>query len=482
MRQSLYWKITFAFILVAFTSAALVTLVIRASSPDRLSRLIIDQQKETLKQLLVDYYESHGSWAGIEQAWWRLEGRMVATPGVSVTPSFPLPLGEPGEGMGFERDRRNLFGLTDAQGRVLVSADPIYPVNSVVPPDVLQRDGTALSVNGTPVGYLIRVPRAPNFNPAEMLFLRRTYQALAMALGGALIVAVLIGLWLARRLTLPLQALTEAAKRIAQGNLEQEVAVVSGDELGQLARAFNQMSRAVAQANQMRRQMTADIAHDLRTPLTVIAGYIESMRDGILSPTPERFTMIYTEIERLQKMVEDLRILSQADAGELPLNCQAVPPAAILERTAAIFQHRAEQKGVILRVQKEENLPPVWMDEDRMMQVMDNLLSNALRYTPPGGEVFLQVRSSEAGIEFVVRDTGEGIPPEEIPKIFERFYRADKSRHAEAGESGLGLTIVKAIVEAHGGRVWAVSAPGDGLAVHIQMPAVPEEQKKTENS
>lgn len=474
VRQSLYWKITLAFILVAFISAALVTLVIRASSPDRLSRLIIEQQQETLKQLLINYYVTHGSWEGIEQAWWRLEMRMIPTPADQTTESNQVTPIKPQERLGFDRDRRGLFGLADSEGKVLISADPTSPPGSYLPFERLQHEGVVLSVNNRPIGYLLRAARAPAFNPAETLFLRRTYQALALALGGALIVAIVIGLWLARRLTHPLQALTDAAQKIARGNLEQEVKVITQDEIGQLARAFNQMSREVAQANEMRRQMTADIAHDLRTPLTVIAGYIESMRDGVLAPTPERFAMIYVEIERLQKMVEDLRLLSQADAGELRLNCQSVSPAAILERAASIFQHRATQKGITLRVNREENLPLVWLDEDRMMQVMDNLLSNALRHTPAGGEVILEAKPSEQGVEFVVCDTGEGIPPEEIPRIFERFYRADKSRHTEAGESGLGLAIVKAIVEAHQGRVWAASVPGGGTAIHFEMPLAPQ--------
>ncbi|MCX8024933.1 MAG: ATP-binding protein, partial [Thermanaerothrix sp.] len=460
-----------AFISVAFISAALVTVVIRASSPDRLSRLIIEQQQETLKQLLVNYYVARGSWEGIEQAWWRLEARMIPTPAAQATGSDqPSPVG-PEERLGFDRDRRNLFGLADASGKVLISADPVTPPGTYIALDRLQREGVVLSVNGSPIGYLLRAARTPAFNPAETLFLRRTYQALALALGGALVVAVVIGLWLARRLTRPLLALTEAAQKIAQGNLEQEVAIASRDEIGQLAQAFNVMSREVARANQIRRQMTADIAHDLRTPLTVIAGYIESMRDGILAPTVERFAMIYAEIERLQKMVEDLRILSQADAGELRLNCQAVQPEAILERAASVFQHRAAQKGIRLQVSRDGNLPLVWLDEDRIMQVMDNLLSNALRHTPAGGEVILEAKPSAGGVEFIVRDTGEGIPPDEIPKIFERFYRADKSRHTETGESGLGLAIVKAIVEAHKGRVWAVSIPGGGTAIHFEMPS-----------
>lgn len=173
----------------------------------------------------------------------------------------------------------------------------------------------------------------------------RTNQALTLAPIVALLVALVIGILLARTLTRPLRVLTSAAHRIAEGQLDQQVPVHSKDEIGQLAEAFNRMSRAVAQANLLRRQMTADIAHDLRTPLTVIAGYIESMQEGVLQPTPARLALIYAEIERLQDLVGDLRLLSQADAGELPLLPQWVAPARLLERAAALFQHRAEQQN-----------------------------------------------------------------------------------------------------------------------------------------
>jgi signal transduction histidine kinase len=169
-------------------------------------------------------------------------------------------------------------------------------------------------------------------------------------------------------------------------------------------------------------------------------------------------------------MVEDLRVLSQADAGELPLNLQDIPPENLLTHTVAVFQHRAQQQGINLNIAFEEGLPPVKIDESRMMQVMDNLLNNALRHTRTGGEVVLEARPATGGVEFIVRDNGEGIPPEDLPRVFERFYRGDKSRHSEAGEMGLGLAIVKAIIEAHGGRVWANSVVGDGTEIHFVLP------------
>jgi signal transduction histidine kinase len=285
------------------------------------------------------------------------------------------------------------------------------------------------------------------------------------------LVAVLVGIILARQLTGPLHELTKAAQNITQGHLEQQVRVKSNDEIGQLATAFNRMSQEVARVNQLRRQMTADIAHDLRTPLTVISGYIESMRDGVLKPTPQRLELIYSEIERLQNLVGDLRMLSLADAGELSLHAAPTNPHALLDRAAALFRHQAEQQDVTIEVDAPEDLPEIRVDEDRLMQVMGNLICNALRYTPEGGKVTLAAQAIDGHVDLQVQDTGEGIDPDELPYIFDRFHRADKSRHTESGESGLGLAIVKALVESHGGATSAESAPGQGTTIHLSFPA-----------
>jgi signal transduction histidine kinase len=327
-------------------------------------------------------------------------------------------------------------------------------------------------VNDAQVGTILTVDRLSGYNPAEQLFLQRMNQGLLFALAGAVGVALVLGLLFARSFARPLQELTKAARAMAHGELEQKVKVSSQDEIGQLALAFNQMSQEVASANQQRRQLTADIAHDLRTPLTVIAGYVESMRDGILKPTPERLTVIYTEIERLQQMVNDLRMLTQADAGELHLRLQPVAPHQLLERASELFQHHAERQNVQLALEIEENLPEIQVDESRLMQVMDNLISNALHYTPEGGRITLGAHKKDLTVELTIRDTGSGIPVEEIPLIFNRFHRVEKSRHAESGESGLGLAIVKALVEANGGQVWAESEEGKGTTMHMAFPIV----------
>jgi signal transduction histidine kinase len=216
--------------------------------------------------------------------------------------------------------------------------------------------------------------------------------------------------------------------------------------------------------------MTADIAHDLRTPLTVLSGYIESLRDGVLEPTRARFDTMYTEAQHLQRLVEDLRTLSLADAGELPLNQQPTAPKDLLKRLKATYLHAAGQAGVALEVQADPNLPELDIDPDRMAQVLGNLVSNALRYTPEGGRIVLAAHSRDGAVTLLVQDTGQGISPEALPRVFERFYRGDPARQQKEGESGLGLAIARSIVEAHGGTIAAHSELGRGTVFVIELP------------
>jgi signal transduction histidine kinase len=258
---------------------------------------------------------------------------------------------------------------------------------------------------------------------------------------------------------------------MSRGELEQQVPVRSADELGMLTQAFNQMSADLTRSNALRRQMTADIAHDLRTPLTVITGYIEALRDGVLKPTADRFEAMHAEAQQLKRLVDDLRTLSLADAGELPLARQAIAPRTLLERLAAAFNHRAEQGSITLAVAADAALPAVNVDIERMVQVLENLVSNALRHTPAGGQIILSARTAAGATQLIVQDTGEGIPADVLPHIFDRFYRGDVSRSEQGSESGLGLAIAKSIVEAHGGTITAASTLGHGTTFTVTIPA-----------
>jgi signal transduction histidine kinase len=257
---------------------------------------------------------------------------------------------------------------------------------------------------------------------------------------------------------------------LARGDLKQEVPVRSADELGDLTQAFNRLSADLARSNEQRRQMTADIAHDLRTPLTVINAYIDGLRDGVFKPTPERFEAMHTEAQHLQHLVEDLRTLSLADAGELPMQRVPVALPALLERLVAACALQAEASGIALRASSEPGLPEILADPERMMQVLGNLVTNALRHTPSGGRITLSAGMRGSVVALAVQDTGAGIAPEVLPNIFDRFYRGDSARSAQDGESGLGLAIAKSITEAHGGTLEVRSQPGRGMTFTVLLP------------
>jgi two-component system sensor histidine kinase BaeS len=330
--------------------------------------------------------------------------------------------------------------------------------------------GTEVEVDGQVVGTVLTTGVSPELTPREELFLTRINRALLYAALGATAIALVLGLVLARTLTRPLRELTAASRAVACGELGQQVAVRSKDELGELAAAFNRMSAELARANQARRQMTADIAHDLRTPLTVIKGYAEGLRDGDLAPAAATFETVYQEAEHLSRLIDDLRTLSLADAGKLALTSRELAPRVLLERAASAHLPQAQRLGINLDVHAAADLPLLHVDPERMAQVLGNLVGNALRYTPEGGAITLAAERRGDAVHLLVRDTGTGIHPADLPHIFDRFYRGDDARATGEGESGLGLAIAKSLVEAHGGTISAASRLGQGSVFTIVLP------------
>ncbi len=461
MFRTLARKLTLAFSLIALLVAVLVAVLLRLSSTREFDRLLLDQSRREFKTDLVAYYQTHGSWDGVAVYWEQQFGRSAP----ASTPTFDPDNDRPN----FRRERHLIFGLADIHGQVILPLWPNGEVGTTLSAEQLAQ-GEAIALDNQIVGTILSPTARPGLSPEESAYLRRSTEALLIAALAATVIAFLAGLWLARTLTRPLQALTAATHRMASGALAQEVPVKSADEIGQLAAAFNRMSRELTRANTARRQMTADVAHELRTPLTVIAGYIEALRDGELDPTPERLTVIYDEIAHLQHLVGDLRTLTQAEAGELTLNRALVVPRDFLQQAQATFAHQAQLSGVSITVTANPDLPALEVDEVRLAQVFSNLISNALRYTPSGGQIELGAALVGEQLHLTVRDTGAGIAPADLPLIFDRFYRAETARTAEHGESGLGLAIAKAIVEAHGGAMRAESVMGQGTTINLTLP------------
>ena len=285
---------------------------------------------------------------------------------------------------------------------------------------------------------------------------------------------MLLALFLARQITAPMRRLTSAAMQMSVGDLKQRVNVSNQHEVGDLARAFNLMASRLEFTELQRRMMVADIAHELRSPLTVMQGKLEGMMDGVLPLDQEQVGTVYDHTLLLSRLVDDLRLLSLAQAGQLPLERSEVDMGALVERVVDDFRPLAQNRGVFLDAQLKAEYIEASVDSQRMSQVMANLLSNALRHAGEDSVVTIGVGRFGASVEVSVVDTGPGIAPEDLPHVFERFYRVDRSRSRSEGGSGLGLAIAKEVVEAHGGRIWAESGQDEGAVFTLRVPVSPD--------
>jgi signal transduction histidine kinase len=296
-------------------------------------------------------------------------------------------------------------------------------------------------------------------------------QALVVATSAAVVMAVVASVFVTRRIVGPLQRLASASHRIADGHYAERVAVTTSDELGDLAQSFNAMASALEATERRRRELIGDVAHELRTPIATIEGYLEGLLDGVVEPGPPTWALLHGEAGRLRRLVDDLQELSRAEARQIPLALRPTEPAQIVRVAVDRLAPAFADKGLDLRCHVSPSLPPVRADADRAVQVLSNLLSNALRYTQAPGAVHVTVGAEAGEVEFSVRDTGSGIAAEDLPRVFERFYRVDKSRSRALGGSGIGLTISRALVESMGGRIWAGSAgPGRGSTFTFTLP------------
>ena len=290
--------------------------------------------------------------------------------------------------------------------------------------------------------------------------------------GGALAGAVAIGLtfFLSRRILAPVESLSRAAGALTKGDFSSRVSVRSRDEVGELARTFNTMAEEMARTEEIRRNLVADVAHELRTPLSNIRGYLEGIKDRLISPDTPTVDSMHEEVLILTRLIEDLQDLALAESGQLALHLQECDLDDLVRKAVSGIQPQADAKGIGIEVDVLANAA-VQADPERIGQVLRNLLANAANYTPSGGEIRVTVAREADDLEVRVADTGAGIPDEELPYVFERFYRVDKSRSRATGGVGLGLTIARRLVEAHGGRISVQSLEGQGTTFTFMLPA-----------
>lgn len=329
-------------------------------------------------------------------------------------------------------------------------------------------DDARLSYNSDLDAYVVEVAADPVTDNQFLVDTRRA-ATLAIVIAGG--VSILLGTILFRQITRPLHKLRSAVNQYAQGDLSVRTPVKSSDEVGRLAVAFNQMAEELEKQEDLRQQMVADVAHELRTPLSVMRGNIEAMMDGLLIPNKVELAYLQDEVQRLTRLIDDLRLLSQADAGQLRLNISRIDVIRLISQIVALMKPLADENIVELQVRKGQASLKVLGDEDRLQQAVINLIENAIRNSPQGASVQVTAVVSEARVCISVTDECPGIPDADLPHIFDRFWRGDKSRSRGGGGSGLGLSIVKQIVDLHDGTIQVERLKSGGSRFSICLPA-----------
>ncbi|WP_258360418.1 sensor histidine kinase [Moorella sulfitireducens] len=460
-------RLTLAFIVVVLLAVATLAVAVGWATRTFFHGYLEDvagKRQQVWGDFFTAYYRDRGEWTGVQELLdipWHsgLDQGMVRGQGM-------------GRGQGLGRGRTGLERviLADSNGRVIADTYGLKLGERLSEQELAQ--GTAIVVNGREVGtVLLTTATPPGVLSREDLFTRSVTVAIILAGIAALILAGLAGFFLARRIAGPLSQLTAAVYRLAAGGWEQRLVLTGDEEIVQLVTAFNDMAARLEKYEALRRNLVADVAHELRTPLTVLRGQLESLQAGALEIKPDVIMSLHDEILRLSRLVHDLQELSLAEAKKLPLHRETFNLVEIVQKVFNFFQVEADSKNISLILDTEEHDIEIEGDRDRLTQVLINLLGNALRYTPSRGRVEVTIKESPGEVSVSVADTGPGIAPADLPYVFERFYRTEKSRNRAQGGAGLGLAIAKGFVEAHGGRIWVESQPGQGTRFIFTIPA-----------
>lgn len=465
MINRLWFRLTSAFALVIVVGVLVTVVVARQGAASRFAHFMINHhmvRPEQLQSTLVNYYIAHGSWDG-------LETQLAAIIELSTDGTMSDMMGNM---MGMNN---NHIQVIDVTGAVVADSHDL--------PGGPRRQGRPMStdvqrwpllVNDTQVGELLAegglMVGASMRSNSLVAGVTRAVLIAGMTAG---VVGLVLALLLVRQITSPLGSLTQAASQIAGGDLTVRVPVQSNDELGDLATTFNQMAGSLETQEKLRRNLMADVAHELRTPLAGIQGTVEALQDGIFPVTAENLQAVHDQVALLNRLVEDLRTLANAEAGQLSLDLLPLNLVELCQRQVTTFQPRATAKGIMLTLQTQQSDLPVCGDDQRLGQVLNNLLDNALRHTSTGGTIQVEMTATKELARLAVIDNGEGISAEAMPHLFDRFYRGDHSRARRTGGSGLGLAIARQLVQSHSGRIWAESPPAgrqQGSAFIIELP------------
>ena len=451
--RSLQFRLLAAFGLVILVTIGTVLFFINQATQSEIRQYemrVAEMRADRMQRDLTLYYLRQGDWRGVEtviQQWSTMyDQRLVLTDanGVTVADSESGSIGKP------------FMQVSDKNwnNRQLTLSPILMPSRT------------------QPIGTLYLSPPSATGASLASLGILYTQVGRYFLWGGlvAVAIAIVMTFLLSRRALAPMRALSSSARLIGRGDFSQRVNVKDKGDMGELANAFNTMANDLDRLESLRRDLVADTAHELRTPLSNVRGYLEAIRDGVVKPDADTINSLYEEVTLLSRLVDDLQELALVEAGQLRMELQADDPEEIINQAVAAARAAAIAKGVSLSTEASGHLPLCNMDAHRIRQVLHNLLSNAITHSPSGGIITVGARKTDGFVEIAVTDTGEGMPTEELPNIFERFYRVDKSRSRMTGGHGLGLTIAKRIVEAHGGRIEASSEPGKGSRFAFTVP------------
>lgn len=456
----LWVRLAGAFLAVALLAVVGVAVVVNRATESSFRSYIGRQNmlggNPDLPAALEAHYAASGTWDGADALLPGQRGGAAGGRGAGQGPAQGR-----GEGPGYL--------LAAADGTILV-ANNAADVQRPLTGDERDR-AVPLVVEGRTVGYLSRTGvEAQALDRAEQRFLDEVSTALALAAVGAIALALVLALGLSWALLRPLRALQQSSEAIARGDLGAQMTVTGPTEYRTVASAFNRMSAALAESTALRQRMTSDIAHELRAPVSVMRAQLEAMLDGVFPLNADQLAIVYDETLHLGRLIEDLRTLTRAEAGRLPLNLASIDPAALAQRVATEFLPLAQDQRIALDTAIEPDLPAIRADDDRLRQVFSNLLANALAHTPAGGRITVSAERGADVVRFGVADTGPGLAPEQAAHVFERFYRTDDARQRDQGGSGLGLAIAHELVRLHDGRIAVESAPGVGSTFTFEIP------------
>ena len=458
MINSLRGKFILSYLAVALTVVIVVITFIYLNSGQSLMTLLMEQQTSALKESIESYYEENETLDGFFEFNPNGGTRRENDDWNVARPPWDHP--------GFSR-LRGVCGVTDADRYALVPTNGYRP-GERVSDEYFDGAVEAKSGNETIAWILPDRKKDFDFSAEEKVYLERLTKAVSLAGLSGVALAILFGVLISSGILKPIRRLTAASKAMADGALEQSVEITSKDEIGQLTESFNRMSADLARADSERKRLTADITHDLSTPLQIISGYIEMLEDDTIQLTPKRILIIKSELDHLRRLVSDLTVLSQAEGGAMTLQIETFDAGELLDRIRSAYKPIAAAQDVSMRFDCAEQDVRLTADPGRVFQTVQNLVENALRYTPKDGEITISLAEDADSIRIAVSDTGSGIDPEDLPFVFNRFYRADKSRDANSGKMGLGLSICKALTVAQGGEI-SVRSEGKGRGTTFEL-------------